>query len=211
MTREAKPSTATQRIGVDVGYSIAAATSTGELRGQDLEALQRRTKWRTYRRDANKPYRQGLNRVAKELVAAHPNTDFAVEELCFTGKKKRSKQYRTRLSRWAYQHLARRLEFLGLFECFKVVYRNPAYTSQTCSRCGHCDSRNRDGERFKCVECGFECHADVNAAVNINGGEAVVTYDRLAESSCSGRELPRRAYPGSIRPPPTRSAQALVG
>ena len=43
-----------------------------------------------------------------------------------------------------------------------------AYTSQTCHRCGHIAKENRDSQAaFKCVECGYEANADVNAAMNI--------------------------------------------
>lgn len=42
-----------------------------------------------------------------------------------------------------------------------------AYTSQTCSCCGHVDAASRNGERFKCARCGHEDHADTNAAKNI--------------------------------------------
>ena len=43
---------------------------------------------------------------------------------------------------------------------------NPANTSQLCSRCGSEDTR-RSGVHFECRECGYEHHADANAAVNI--------------------------------------------
>ncbi len=47
-------------------------------------------------------------------------------------------------------------------------YVHSEYTSQTCSQCGCVDSENRESqEEFKCVECGYECNADVNASVNI--------------------------------------------
>ena len=50
----------------------------------------------------------------------------------------------------------------------RVAYVNPAYTSQTCSRCGHCEKANRRSQaRFLCVQCGYACHADLNAAENI--------------------------------------------
>ena len=49
-----------------------------------------------------------------------------------------------------------------------VVYVNPAYTSQTCSRCGHGEKANRQSQaKFLCVACGFSAHADLNAAENI--------------------------------------------
>jgi len=43
-----------------------------------------------------------------------------------------------------------------------------AYTSQTCSACGHVARENRPTQaRFCCVKCGYEENADVNAAKNI--------------------------------------------
>ena len=43
-----------------------------------------------------------------------------------------------------------------------------SYTSKGCSKCGCIDDGNRlNQETFKCVECGYENNADVNAAINI--------------------------------------------
>ncbi len=45
---------------------------------------------------------------------------------------------------------------------------NPAYTSQTCHRCGHVSRENRkEQSKFKCTACGHTANADVNAALNI--------------------------------------------
>jgi putative transposase len=50
----------------------------------------------------------------------------------------------------------------------RVIGVNPAYTSQTCPACGTVDKASRpDQATFRCVECGHEDHADVNAAKNI--------------------------------------------
>ena len=50
----------------------------------------------------------------------------------------------------------------------RLVIVSAAYTSQTCHECGHVASENRDSQAaFKCVECGYEANADVNAAMNI--------------------------------------------
>ena len=49
-----------------------------------------------------------------------------------------------------------------------VVYVNPAYTSQTCSRCGHSEKANRKSQaKFLCVACGVSAHADLHVAENI--------------------------------------------
>ena len=57
-------------------------------------------------------------------------------------------------------------------EGITVRYVEPAYTSQTCARCGHIDKENRQTqERFICTKCGFELNADHNAAINIARSE----------------------------------------
>ncbi|MEV1199705.1 transposase [Microbispora rosea] len=50
----------------------------------------------------------------------------------------------------------------------ELIAVNPANTSRTCSRCGHCAKDNRLTQaQFRCQVCGHEAHADVNAAKNI--------------------------------------------
>ena len=54
------------------------------------------------------------------------------------------------------------------YKCGRLIEVNPAYTSQTCSECGHRDKENRKSQaRFLCVSCGFASNADTNAAMNI--------------------------------------------
>jgi transposase len=68
----------------------------------------------------------------------------------------------------------------------RVEKVNPAYTSQTCSVCGHCAPGNRESQAvFRCVACGHREHADVNAAKNIAAGRAV----------SARRETPPRVSP----------------
>ena len=44
---------------------------------------------------------------------------------------------------------------------------NPAYTSQTCSQCGHLEPKKLAEREHKCVRCGYTAHRDFNAAQNI--------------------------------------------
>lgn len=55
---------------------------------------------------------------------------------------------------------------------YKAARRNklcvsvPApYSSQECSQCGHTHPDNRHEQRFVCLRCKFQCHADTNAAL----------------------------------------------
>ncbi|MEV0291470.1 transposase [Kribbella sp. NPDC050820] len=79
--------------------------------------------------------------------------------------------------------LVRRLEEKAVGRVEKV---RPAYTSQTCSVCGHCAPDNRESQAvFRCTACGHHANADVNAAVNIAAGRAV----------SARRETPARVSP----------------
>lgn len=60
-----------------------------------------------------------------------------------------------------------RLRWMLEYKAHRVEAVNPAYTSQTCHRCGHVAEENRRKERFKCVSCGYAGNADINAAFNI--------------------------------------------
>ena len=49
-----------------------------------------------------------------------------------------------------------------------VIKVPPAYTSQTCPVCGHCEAKNRPTQtKFKCLCCGHTDNADLVAALNI--------------------------------------------
>ena len=63
---------------------------------------------------------------------------------------------------------------------------HPAYTSQTCSSCGHTEKTNRKSQaEFECQNCGHEMNADHNAAINIrNLGLAQIT---ARSTGASGR------------------------
>ncbi len=67
--------------------------------------------------------------------------------------------------------LVRRLEDKAPGRVEKI---KAAFTSQRCSACGNVDAKSRESQaRFACTACGFACHADVNAAINIAAGHAV--------------------------------------
>jgi len=71
-----------------------------------------------------------------------------------------------------YSRVAQLLEYkLPLAGLPKPISRGAAWTSQTCHVCGyiHADNRGKGEERdsFKCLQCGHEDNADINAGVNI--------------------------------------------
>lgn len=72
-----------------------------------------------------------------------------------------------RLSAWVKGTLVERLEFKALAKGFSHKQVNPAYTSQTCPSCSYVDHKNRKGDKFQCLHCRYENHADWVAAMNL--------------------------------------------
>ncbi|MHC5722214.1 MAG: zinc ribbon domain-containing protein, partial [Nostoc sp.] len=72
---------------------------------------------------------------------------------------------------WAFYQLRLFVGYKANITGVRVIFVPPAYTSQTCSRCGHIHpikgKSYRNGKVFKCGHCGFEHDADINAAKNI--------------------------------------------
>ena len=49
----------------------------------------------------------------------------------------------------------------------KVGWVNPAYTTQTCSRCGHREEKKLSERQHLCTKCGYQAGRDFNASQNI--------------------------------------------
>lgn len=75
------------------------------------------------------------------------------------------------LGRWSYFELQKNIEYKAQMAGIKVVYVNPAYTSQTCHVCGKKGDRI-ERDTFICLNTECSCYgkpqdADMNAAINI--------------------------------------------
>ena len=66
-----------------------------------------------------------------------------------------------------WSEFARQLEYKMKWRGGRFIKIPAHYTSQRCCCCGHIDSSNRQNQKFHCLICGFEDHADINAAKNI--------------------------------------------
>jgi putative transposase len=141
---------------------------------------------RRYMKDVN-------HRIAKTLVhkAVISRKALALEDL--TGIRETvtvRREHRYERHSWAFYQLRLHIAYKAAWAGIPVYLVDPAYTSQTCSRCGYCAEANRQSQAsFLCQQCGFCCHADSNAAINIalaarqaaNGsaGTSAVTSPRL--------------------------------
>jgi predicted RNA-binding Zn-ribbon protein involved in translation (DUF1610 family) len=203
-------------LGVDIGWNKLATTIACEknphirfynptFHGKNYKTriIQLRHLLKEYQRKGRKikmwenrlqntiEYAKGV--VAKEIVskAKRLKLGVAMEKLTF---KPVSKGYL--VPRYKLMIAVKTLcEIHGI--PFKLV---PAqYTSQTCPKCGYVNEKNRDGERFKCLKCGYQADADIVGAMNI----AQKAFDSSSDEEENGaglkpapkadRGLPRKA------------------
>jgi len=185
----AEPAEPAGFLGVDLGIVNIATTGDGRrhsgrylnrqghrarhLRAK-LQANRTKSAKRLLKKRARKEARfaAGVNHViAKRIVTEAQRTGRGIAPEDLTGIRARvrlRKPQRVTLHSWAFAQLGQFIVYKAETAGVPVVYVDPAYTSQTCSACGHVSKKNRpDQATFRCTSCGFAEHADVNAARNI--------------------------------------------
>ncbi len=106
--------------------------------------------------------------IAKKIVDL-PHNVFALEKLesAKMKRKKNGRKFNGKLGSWSPYQLEQFIEYQAEDAGKAVLYVDPNYTSQKCSRCGYINRNNRKGSVFHCLNCNFELHADLNASRNI--------------------------------------------
>ena len=199
-------------IGVDLGRRDIATTSTGEswsgkqiqdVRDRyskvraNVQSKRTRSSRRLLRRLSGRErrFQEWLNHnISKQLVqeSKRMNASLAIEDLTnirqSLNTKPRSKIERRRTNNWAFYQLRLFVGYKANIAGVRVIFVPPAYTSQTCSRCGHIHpikgKSYRNGKVFKCGHCGFEHDADINAAKNIAALGASVSSPESPGMTC---------------------------
>ena len=108
--------------------------------------------------------------LSKRLVqSVEPGTTLVCEDLTdIRTRQKARKRQRRRLHAWSFSRLLGFSRYKAALAGVAVATVDPRYTSQKCSRCGHREKANRPRRGdFRCQQCGFSLHADLNAARNI--------------------------------------------
>lgn len=200
---EPTPDEASDYLGVDLGVIMLAATSDGEFLNRSTGPKQAhvnqvRARYSRFRQKLQKRNTKSSKRLLKKRsgrerrfvrdvnhclskaivqTAKGTHRGIALEDL--NGIRERvgkngSKRQRRVLHSWAFGQLRAFIAYKAVLAGVPVVYVDPAYTSQTCSRCGHCEKANRPTQsQFLCMSCWFSAHADLNAAVNIRSRAAL--------------------------------------
>jgi IS605 OrfB family transposase len=177
-----------ETVGVDLGINNPATDSRNEFYGdkhwQNIESrtfeLRRRLQTKGTKSakkrlkklsGRQKRFRRDCDHVlSKRLVkSVEAGATLAFEELTnIRGRAKVRKAQRRRLHGWSFAQFQAFVCYKAEAKGVNVGFVDPRYTSQKCSKCGHIERGNRPTpSKFRCKKCGFECHADLNAAINI--------------------------------------------
>jgi putative transposase len=182
-------------LGIDLGVENLAVASTGtfwtgdeldhwhrefQQRRADLQQTGTQEAHRTLQRVSKKEtayYKQSLHIVANEIVdeaVEHDCSVIAFEDLTDIRKRARGATWH---HRWRFNRLYEYVEYKAKAYGIDVeeLERSPQaktvpayYTSQRCSSCGFTHEDNRPTqEHFECQKCGYQNHADYNAAKNV--------------------------------------------
>ena len=173
-------------LGVDLGVENIAVTSTGMFwSGSKLDHWRREYEKRRAAlqrcgsRDAHEAMQSiGRTETGRFTILLHEIVNGIVEEAAARGCSHIAFEELTdirdrmagakRLHSWAFRHLYKFVEYKAVERGVRVEQVDPAKTSQRCLTCGHTDRGNRPTQdRFCCQQCGYENHADYNAAKNI--------------------------------------------
>ena len=159
-------------VGIDTGIKALASLSTGEQFGTDIEACIDRIKRCSHgskgQQRSSRALKQRISEVARQTTKEASLV--VVENLKgITNKTKRrlGKSMRRSIGRWNVGYWRKRLEMTCQERNVSFRTVSPYQTSITCSLCGHIDRKNRQGELFRCLKCGHEDNADVQASRNI--------------------------------------------
>jgi len=72
------------------------------------------------------------------------------------------------LHNWAFREVQEMVVYKAAEYGINLEDVNPAFSSQTCSKCGHQSSMNRDSNGWSsCNECGYELDGDYNAVARL--------------------------------------------
>ncbi|MFL5699124.1 MAG: RNA-guided endonuclease InsQ/TnpB family protein [Ktedonobacteraceae bacterium] len=192
------PNAPTDTLGVDLGIVNLATDSEGEtFSGEGVERNRKRhaaLRGRLQKRGTKSAkrhlkklsgkearFRKNTNHVIAKRIVHKAKTNqqaLALEELRHIRQRTERtvrRSQRAKHSSWSFGQLRSFLSYKAALAGVPLHFVDPAYTSRTCSVCGHCDKANRQSQAlFVCQSCGHSDHADRNAAKNISRASVMV-------------------------------------
>jgi len=176
-----KPKQEGKVLGIDLGYKNLITTSEPRFIGKDTiklyEKLARKKQgskaFKKTLKERNNKINEAIN---KELDLSDVKT-LKVEDLKNLKKnikRKLPRKFNNKYQYFVYRRVLEKLERRCEQEAVRLLRIPPAYSSMTCPVCHFRDKNNRNDEKFRCLRCGYENHADVVGAMNIASWEPKV-------------------------------------
>ncbi len=182
-------------IGVDVGIANFLTTSDGKYYGtfngklrdrqkRDREKRRRKAKLRkclekkgvkklpsTSSKSGQRlirHVRQEINHAVNQCLKEHQGCQLAYEQLSVATMKHKARAMNAYMRASNLAHIPKQIEWNAAKRGVQATAVKSSYSSRECQRCHYPDRANRpDQQTFCCVVCGFQTHADLNAATNI--------------------------------------------
>lgn len=152
-----------RKLGIDpAGTKRCMRGRRKNLQKEKKNALLKKIKRKQRRRMTYENHR--ASRTIVDFAATHRRA-IALEDLKgVTAKGSKIRKY-SESNQWAFAQLEAFIKYKAALRGVPILYVDPAYTSQACSRCGAIQKPN--GKRYHCASCGHNEHRDANAAFNI--------------------------------------------
>ena len=177
-----------ENVGIDVGLENFAILSNGEVIDNPRHLVKAETKLKLLQRRLSRRIKGSANRrkirfrLAKQHIkVANQRVDFlhklshritqsysfiAIEDL--NVKSMLNNHWLAKgISDASWSNFIRCLEYKAVISGSKLVEVNPRNTSKICSRCDAITEMPLSKREFLCPSCGFACHRDLNASINI--------------------------------------------
>ena len=175
-------------VGIDVGLESYAVLSNGEFIDNPRHIIKAEKRLKRLQKRLSKKKKGSANRrkarfrLAKQHIkVANQRTDFlhkishriaksysfiAVENL--NVKSMLNNHWLAKsISDASWNSFVQMLSYKAVTCGGQLVKVNPRNTSKTCSKCGIIIEMPLNKREFLCPKCGFACHRDLNASINI--------------------------------------------
>lgn len=195
ITVQEEKSTGNNIMGVDLGLKCPAVcvTNTNKVKfvgnGRKNKYIRRHFKakrrklGKAKKNNAIKHFADKEQRIMKDIDHKISRTiiNFAInnnvsiirleklDNIRNTAKISRKNNYN--LHTWTFYRLAQYIEYKAKLAGIKIEYVDPAYTSQTCPKCGE---KHKAKDRNYTCHCGFRSHRDLVGAINICNSTVIV-------------------------------------
>ncbi|NTU79794.1 MAG: transposase [Chloroflexales bacterium] len=174
-----------------------ARCKKGSRRWKQLQRQKSRTSAKLYRQQRNILHQ--ASRKVIDFAEAHSVNELAIGDVRdIADGVAKGRHANQKISQWPHGQFRRYLKEKGERRGMRSTLTGEAYSTRTCSCCGHCHPSAPRGRVFRCSGCGTTIHRDANGAANIcskqvYGRYAAVQVKHTMHRQAAAVRVPTRA------------------